>query len=152
MLSCAHTTSRPAVRRLAATATALTALALGSLAAAGPALADITRCVGAVGTDGAYACYTSPRFDHIGLGRETIATIPVVCYGVGCTSPTFAVFVPSDKVDGRFTAVEYAGNTYTVYRPTGAQPYVLTSNAGTFTPAEQAQVLVLAALLDAANA
>ncbi|MGB8651308.1 MAG: hypothetical protein WCD35_11665 [Mycobacteriales bacterium] len=42
--------------------------------------ADVTRCVGAVETPGAFACYTSPRFDHIGLTRTTVATVPVAVY------------------------------------------------------------------------
>lgn len=132
---------------------ALTAgLTVGAALGASPASADITRCVGAVDTPGAFACYTSPRFDHIGLARTTVATVPVVCYGVGCTSASQATFVPDEQVGGRFTAVSYLGHTYTVYRPTGAQPYVLTSSSPSFDPVEQVQVLALAAALDAAAA
>jgi len=137
--------------RLAVTVTATALLAGGGVLTAGAAPADITRCVGAVETPGAFACYTSPRFDHIGLDRTEVSTVPVVCYGLGCTQHELQVFVPDDKVGGRFTAVSYLGRTYTVYRPTSEQPYVIASD-GPFTPVEQAQVLLLSAALDAANA
>ena len=135
--------------RLATATAAVVALVGGGLAA--PAVADITRCVGAVETPGAFACYTSPRFDHIGLERTTVATVPVVCYGVGCTESELQVFLPDDQVGGRFTSVQYLGNSYAVYRPTGQQPYVATSSAKAFTPVEEAEVLALSAALDAAN-
>ena len=126
-------------------------ITVGGVAGAGAAHADITRCVGAVDTPGAFACYTSPRFDHIGLDRQEVGTVPVVCYGLGCTATELQVFVPSDQVGGRFTAVSYLGKTFTVYRPTGEQPYVIASN-GSFTPVQEAQVLLLSAALDAAGA
>ncbi|MCU1599371.1 MAG: hypothetical protein JWO22_80 [Frankiales bacterium] len=134
----------PLARVLAVSAVAAGALALG----AGPASADTTRCVGATSTPGAFACYTSPRTDHIGLDKAQVATVPVVCYGLGCTSTELTAYVPGDKVGGRFTAVSYLGRTYTVYRPTGEQPYIIASG-GAFTPAEQLQVLLLSAALDA---
>lgn len=131
---------------------ALTGLLLGAGAlTANPAHADITRCVGAVDVPGASACWTSPRFDHIGLERETVATIPVICYAVGCMGSELQVFRPSEQVSGRFTAVTYFGNTYTVYRPTADQQYVVTSNSSTFTPAEVVQQLLVAVALDAAR-
>jgi hypothetical protein len=137
--------------RLAVTATATALLAGGGALTAGAAHADTTRCIGAVGVPGAFACYTSPRFDHIGLDRSEVSTVPVVCYGLGCTDTELKVFVPADQVGGRFTAVSYFGKTYTVYRPTSEQPYVIASG-GTFTPVEEVQVLLLSGLLDAANA
>lgn len=137
--------------RFLARALVASALAGGALAgSAGPAAADTTRCVGAIGIPGAFACYTSPRTDHIGLDKSQVATVPVVCYGLGCTGAELQVYVPGDQVGGRFTAVSYLGKTFTVYRPTGEQPYVLASG-GSFTPVEEAQVLLLSAALDAAQ-
>jgi hypothetical protein len=130
----------------------LTALLLaGGALAAAPAHADITRCVGAVEVPGASACWTSPRFDHIGLQRETAATIPVVCYGLGCLGTELQVYRPTDQVGGRFTAVTYMGNTYTVYRPTANQQYVVTSNSSTFRPVQGLEQLLVAVALDAAQ-
>jgi len=137
---------------LLAKTSALTLALLGAGAvSAGAAHADITRCVGAVDTPGAFACWTSPRFDHIGLERETLATMPVVCYGYGCTAGELQFFVPGGEVGGRFIAVSYLDKTYTVYRPTSAQPYIIASG-GTFTPAQEAQVLLLAGALAATEA
>jgi hypothetical protein len=142
--------TRPLVLLARAAALSTAALAVGVLGA-GSAQADTTRCIGAVDTPGAFACYTSPRTDHIGLDKSQLADVPVVCYGLGCTAPVLNVYVPSDQVGGRFTAVFYNGKTYTVYRPTSAQPYVIASG-GSFTPAEQAQVLALSTALDAVGA
>lgn len=139
------------LRRVLTSGALATGLALGALAAAAPARADIVRCVGAIDVPGAYACYTSPRFDHVGLGTTAVATVPVVCYGIGCTQPQLLVYVPDGDVNGRFTAVMYLGHSYTVYRPTGAQPYVITSDNPLLTPADESEVLVISAALDAAG-
>lgn len=140
---------------LARTTAVTTALAAGMLGATvlapAAAHADITRCVGAVQTPGAYACYTSPRFDHIGLDRASVATVPVFCYAIGCTGSQLVLFEPGDNVGGRFTSVTYIGNTYTVYRPTDAKPFVVTSNSSTFQPAEDVQQLLIAVALDASG-
>ena len=137
--------------RAGLTAGIASALLTGGLLTASAAHADTTRCIGAVDVPGAFACYTSPRTDHIGLDKAEVASVPEVCYGLGCTSPMLMIYVPSDQVGGRFTAVSYFGKTYTVYRPTGQQPYIIASG-GTFTPAEQAEVLALSTALDAVGA
>jgi len=144
---------RPSTRRLLALV-GVTAATAGSLVIglpAAPAGADITRCVGAVQTPGAFACYTSPRFTSSGLDKQHVADFPVVCYGLGCTASEFHVFVPGDTVDGRFTAVYYLGHTYTIYHPAESQPYVLTSDNPRLDDATQLQVLVLSMALDTAN-
>lgn len=128
-----------------ATATALIGVGVS------PAAADVTRCVGAVATPGAFACYTSPRFDHAGLDRTKVATVPEVCYGLGCTSTQLIDYTPTDTFAGRFTAVSYLGHSYTVYRPTAAQPYVITSDNPRISPLEAAEVLALSSALDALN-
>jgi hypothetical protein len=119
--------------------------------AAAPASADTTRCLGAVQTPGAFACYTSPRWDHSGLERTTVAEFPVICYGLGCTAGDFHVFAPGDDVGGRYTSVYYLGHTYTVYRPAAVQPYILTSDNPRLDPATSLQVMALSAALDATN-
>jgi len=136
----------------AVTVTAATATAgLASIAPA--AHADITRCVGVEGQQFAFACYTSPRFNHSGFDNDTVATFPTVCYAIGCTTEQVVVLTPdqSNIGTGRFTAVSYLGHSYTVYRPAASQPYVVTSDNPRATPAEQTEVLALSALLDAAN-
>ena len=133
-----------------AAATSLAGAGLAAVAAA-PASADITRCVGAVQTPGAFACYTSPRFNNSGFQRTTLLDFPVVCYGLGCTSGELTAYQPADSVSGRFTAVSYLGHTYTVYRPAGSQPYVLTSDNPRLDPVVTVEVLALASALDAAN-
>jgi hypothetical protein len=143
-----------AVARL--TALALTGTAAGTMLAgvmAVPASADITRCVGAVGVPGAFACYTSPRFNHSGFDNQNVATLPEVCYAVGCTTAQVVVLTPdqANLGTGRFTSVSYLNHTYTVYRPADSQPYILTTDNPHLTPAEPAEVLAISTLLDAAN-
>jgi hypothetical protein len=119
---------------------------------AGAASADITRCVGAVQTPGAFACYTSPRFNQSGFEQTDIAEFPVVCYGIGCTGSVLWAYVPNDSyIDGRFTAISYLGHTYTVYRPAASQPYILTSDNPRLDDATTVEVLALSTTLDAAN-
>ena len=144
--------------RLAVTAAA-TAAGVGALAAVltAPAAADgfssgdKVRCVGAVQTPGAFACYTSPRFDHVGLAQEDVADFPVVCYGIGCTTDELVLYSPDQTFAGRFIAVSYLGHSYTVYRPDSAQPYILTSDNPRLDPVTEAEVMLLEASLTAAN-
>jgi hypothetical protein len=117
----------------------------------GPASADITRCIGAVETPGAFVCYTSPRFNQSGFQQTDVAAFPVVCFAVGCTGSVLWAYTPSDYINGRFTSVFYLDHTYTVYRPATDQPYILTSDNPRLDPATQAQVLILSMALDAAN-
>ena len=150
--------SHPLARRVGVGAAAA-ALSAGTLAAfAAPASADTpsgggdkVRCVGAIQVEGAFACWTSPRFDHIGLDKTAIADFPVICYGAGCTGDELIVYTPATSFAGRFIAVYYLGHTYTVYRPDDAQPYILTSDNPGFDAATAAQVLLLEAALEAAN-
>jgi len=121
-------------------------------ASAGPASADITRCIGAVETPGAFVCYTSPRFNQSGFQQTDVATFPVVCYGLGCSGSVLWAYSPNDDyIGGRFTSVYYLGHSYAVYRPAASQPYLLTSDNTRLDPLTQAQVLALSAALDAAN-
>ena len=139
-------------RLLRGTASTVALVAAGTALAAAPAQADVTRCVGAVGTSGGFACYTSPRFDHAGADQQSVGAVPVVCYGLGCTQEQLEVPLPSDTVGGRFTSVSYLGHTYTVYRPAAGQPYLLTSTnprAGALT---MVQVMALEAALASASA
>jgi hypothetical protein len=118
----------------------------------GTAQADTTHCVGAVQTPGAFACYTSPRFNQSGFERTDIMEFPIVCYGVGCTGSVLWAYKPNDDyIGGRFTAVSYLGHTYTIYRPADSQPYVLLSDNPKLDPVTQAEVLALSMTLDAAN-
>ena len=146
--------SRPSrkVRALAG----LGAVAVSTLGVLGgsaaPALADTTRCVGAVGIPGAFACYTSPRFNQSGFEQTDVAQFPVVCYGLGCSGSVLWVFTPNDDyIGGRFTTVVYLGHTYTVYRPAMSQPYILVSDNPRLDEATTVQVLALSMALDAAN-
>ena len=131
-------------------------VALGSSAGlvgltAAPASADVTRCVGAVQTPGAFACYSSPRWDHSGFDKTTVAEFPVVCYAISCTTGEFHIFTPNDDVSGRFTSVFYLNHTYTVYRPAASQPYIVTSDNPRLDDATSLQVLALSMALDAEN-
>jgi hypothetical protein len=144
--------ARPAVRALRGATTVLALATVGTALTGLPAQADVTRCVGAVGTPGAFACYTSPRFDHAGADQRSVADVPAVCYGLGCTREQLEVPLPSDTVGGRFTAVSYLGHSYTVFRPAAGQPYVLTSTNPRFGALTTAQVLALEAALTAAQA
>ena len=139
-------------RRAIATvvATGLSSAGLLGLTAS-PASADVTRCVGAVNTPGAFACYTSPRFNQSGFEQWDIADFPVVCYGLGCTGDVLWLYKPSDEVTGRFTSVSYLGHSYAVYRPAAAQPYVVASDNPRLDPATTLQVLVLSTSLDVVN-
>ncbi len=128
-------------------AASIAVLATGALLPAGAAHADVTRCVGAVATPGAFACYTSPRFDHLGADQQAVAAVPAVCYGLGCTQEQLEVPLPSDTAGGRFTAVSYLGHSYTVYRPTAGQPYVLSSTNPRTGALTTLQVLALEAAL-----
>jgi hypothetical protein len=119
--------------------------------AVGTASADNTYCIGAVQTPGAFACYTSPRFNNSGFERTDIAEFPVVCYGVGCTGSELWAYAPDDYVNGRFTSVYYLGHSYVVYRPAMSQPYILTSDNPRLDDATTVQVLLLSSALDAAN-
>jgi hypothetical protein len=147
--------SRPSLSRRARVLTGVGAALVSTIGvvagSTGPAGADTTRCVGAVQTPGAFACYTSPRWDNAGLERESVATFPTICYGLGCTATDFHVFAPGDEVDGRYTSVFYLGHSYTVYRPAATQPFVLTSDNPRLDDATTLQVLALSAALDAAN-
>ena len=120
-------------------------------ATAGSAVADVTRCIGAVETPGAFVCYTSPRFNQSGFQQTDIASFPVICYAAGCTGSVLWVYAPSDYVNGRFTSVVYLDHTYTVYRPAASQPYILTSDNPRLDEATTLQVLALSMALDAAN-
>jgi hypothetical protein len=144
------------MKRLVAVLAQSSALALGltvaGVAGAGAAHADITRCVGAVETPGAYACYTSPRFDHLGLERRSVATLPVVCYGLACTGAELKIFVPDDEVGGRFTSISYLGHAYTVSRPTPDQPYLVTSDNQRFVPVTDVEKVLVATAIDALSA
>jgi hypothetical protein len=144
-------------RRVAATAAA-TAVGVGTLAAvAFPASADgfssgdKVRCIGAVQTPGAFACYTSPHFDNVGLDQTAVADFPVVCFGLGCTGDELVAYAPDQTFAGRFTAVYYLGHTYTVYRPDDAQPYILTSDNPRLDPVTAAEAMALEATLAAAD-
>jgi hypothetical protein len=117
----------------------------------GTASADITRCVGLVQTPGAFACYTSPRFNQSGFQQTDVAEFPVVCYAAGCTGSVLWAYTPSDYINGRFTSVYYLDHTYTVYRPAASQPYILTSDNPRLDPVTSAEVLVLSSALDAEN-
>lgn len=117
----------------------------------GTAHADITRCVGAVGVEGAHACYTSPRTDHAGLVVDSLGSVPVVCYGVGCTGAELLYYAPGGTVGGRVTAVSYLGSTYTVYRPADGQPYVVKTSASGLQPANDVQALLISVALDASK-
>ena len=139
-------------RRLGGVAAATT-VAVSTLTALAtvPAAADITRCVGAVQTPGAFACYTSPRFNQSGFETQDVATFPIVCYGIGCTSSELTAYMPSGDATGRFTSVSYLGHAYTIYRPAQSQPYVLTSDNPRLDTVTEAEVLALSAALDTAN-
>lgn len=144
-------------RRLVVTAAA-TAVGVGTLACvAGPASADgfssgdKVRCVGAVETPGAFACYTSPHFDNVGLDQAATIDFPEICYGLGCTADELIVYAPNQTFDGRFTAVYYFGHTYTNYRPADGQPYILTSNNPRLDDVTAAEALALESALAAAN-
>jgi hypothetical protein len=121
-------------------------------AGSGNAFADTTHCIGAVETPGAFACYTSPRFNQSGFERTDIMAFPIVCYGVGCTGSVLWAYKPNDDyIHGRFTAISYLGHSYTVYRPAASQPYILTSDNPHFDQAQEAEILALSMTLDAAN-
>jgi hypothetical protein len=107
--------------------------------------------VGAVSTPGAFACYTSPRFNQSGFEKTDIADFPPICYGIGCTGDVLAAYTPGGEVGGRFTSVSYLGHSYAVYRPDASQPYVVTSDNARLDQATTLQVLVLSMTLDAAN-
>ena len=147
-----HRSSKP---RRARALTGIGALLLATAGvvggSVGPAAADITRCIGFVQTPGAFACYTSPRFNQSGFQQTDVAAFPVVCYAVGCTGSVLWAYMPSDYINGRFTSVYYLGHTYTVYRPASNQPYVLTSDNQRLDPVTEAEVLALSSALDAAN-
>ena len=118
----------------------------------GTASADATHCIGAVETPGAFACYTSPRFNQSGFEQWNIMEFPVVCYGIGCTGDELWAYQPNDDyIGGRFTTVSYLGHTYTIYRPADSQPYVLLSDNPKLDTATQAEVLALSMTLDAAS-
>lgn len=145
-------------RARSATTRALTAAAAAAVASTGfvaftaaPAAADISRCVGAVQTPGAFACYTSPRFNQSGFERTDVTDFPVVCYGAGCTGDVLYIYEPGGEVDGRFTSVFYLGHTYEIYRPADSQPYILTSDNPNLDPLTEAQVLALSTTLDTLN-
>jgi hypothetical protein len=153
-----HRLSRPLrrtahVARIAAVAATATTATAGFVGIAPVAHADITRCVGVEGQQFAFACYTSPRFNHSGFDNTTVATFPTVCYAIGCTTEQVVVLTPdqSNVGTGRFTAVSYLGHSYTVYRPAASQPYVVTSDNPRATDADNAQALAISALLDTAN-
>ena len=118
----------------------------------GTANADATHCIGAVQTPGAFACYTSPRFNQSGFQQWNIMEFPVVCYGIGCTGDELWAYRPNDDyIGGRFTTVSYLGHTYTIYRPADSQPYILLSDNPKLDEATQLQVIALSMTLDAAN-
>jgi hypothetical protein len=118
----------------------------------GTAAADVTRCVGAVETPGAFACYTSPRFNQSGFQKTDVAEFPVVCYGLGCSGSELWAYSPNDDyTTGRFTTVFYLDHTYTVYRPASSQPYIVTSDNPRLDPVTSLQVMALSAALDAEN-
>ena len=150
---------RPSMSRPSRKARAL--VGLGAIAAStvgvlgvtsAPALADATHCVGAVETPGAFACYTSPRFNQSGFQQFDVMEFPIVCYGVGCTGSVLWLYRPNDDyIGGRFTTVSYLGHTYTIYRPADSQPYILLSDNPKLDPITQAEVMALSMSLDAAN-
>jgi len=146
--------SRPS--RKARALAGLGAVAVSTLGVVGmssaPALADTTRCIGAVNTPGAFACYTSPRFNQSGFEQTDVASFPVICYGLGCSGSVLWVYTPNDDyIGGRFTTVSYLGHTYTVYRPAMSQPYILVSDNPRLDAATSLQVMALSMTLDAAN-
>jgi hypothetical protein len=134
----------------AVAATGLSSAALVGLSA-GPAAADVKRCVGAVDTPGAFACYTSPRFDQSGFQEWDIAEFPVVCYGLGCTGDMLWFYKPGTDVGGRFTSVSYLGHSYSVFRPDASQPYIVASDNQRLDPATVLQVLLVSMALDTTN-
>lgn len=139
-------------RRAAAALAATSVMSTGLLGlSTGTASADVTRCVGAVSTPGAFACYTSPRFDQSGFQEWDIADFPPVCYGLGCTGDVLWLYKPGGVVGGRFISVYYLGHSYAVYRPDSSQPYVVASDNDRLDDTTALQVVVLSMTLDAAN-
>ena len=136
------------LRRAALLGTLSATFAAGLTGGLAPsAAADVERCVGAVTVPGGFACYTSPRFDHLGIDRSQTMDVPPVCFGLFCTQEQLEVWRPADTAGGRFISVLYLGHSYTVYRPADESPYLLSSTNPRLTPLEEAQVVLYSNLV-----
>jgi len=104
-------------RRVLALATGLAA----ATAAIHPAAADPIPggCIGLPSEPAAFVCieYIDPEAAPPGPGSGgTLATVPAVCYFLGCTAPT-EVPAPGIEGSGTYAVVHYNGQTYTVTVP-----------------------------------